>query len=155
VHNRERGFSILNKFYLFSAETSCTKETVKTLLTQFTTMFGITLTPSLMHFLKAKCLTGLELLLWTLALAQWLHLSSSCSIHSEIFLILTVQVRQAKTINCDVAVKSVVFLPKVKQLLTCLIYNTEQRQFWLVCLTKGYHYMIAVKPWFYVVVEIT
>jgi len=82
-----------------------------------------------MHFLEAKCLTGLELLLWTLALAQWLDLSSSCSIHSEIFLILIVQVRQTKTINCDVAVKPVVFLPKVKQLLTCFIYNTEQSQF--------------------------
>jgi len=43
--------------------------------------------------LEAKCLNGLELLLWTLALAQWLDLSSSCFIHSEIFLILIVQVR--------------------------------------------------------------
>lgn len=43
------GFSILNKFYLFNAQTSCTKETVKTTLTQFKPMFGITLTPSLMR----------------------------------------------------------------------------------------------------------
>jgi hypothetical protein len=53
----KRGFSILNKFYLFNAQTSCTKEIVKTLLTQFKPMFGITLTPSLMRlhaFLGSK-----------------------------------------------------------------------------------------------------
>jgi len=46
---RKRGFSILNKYYLFNAQKSCTKETVKTSLTQFKPMFGITLTPSLMR----------------------------------------------------------------------------------------------------------
>jgi len=42
------GFSLLNKFYLFNAQKICTKESVKTLLTQFKPMFGITFTPSLM-----------------------------------------------------------------------------------------------------------
>jgi len=45
----KRGFSILNKFYLFNAQMGCTKEIVKPLLTQFKPMFGITLTPSLMR----------------------------------------------------------------------------------------------------------